>query len=315
MVSKFNRALLISALLVAAPFYALLIDTHSGTAAPKPLHIATLRQLAASLPGPAPSGVEVEVTASRNVVGDLVAAGSGLKLQNLVCLAWRLPVPGGGGVMIDSGLNEIASRDLDMRQYYPAAQARVEAALTSATILVATQERPCAASGFVALLRKTIAPAARQTLIAKTRLSAAQLPPAAVAEKLGWPAEPLPKPSLSGTGPQAVAPGVVVIPAPGQSPGSQLIYVRLANGQELLFAGGTAPIAASWRDLRPHSRLFVYYLGNVDRNDVVSWLLTIHQLAAEAPHMRIVPGQDSHWLESGEASGIITPRFSAPRQP
>lgn len=34
-----------------------------------------------------------------------------------------------------------------------------------------------------------------------------------------------------------VAPGVVLVKAPGHTPGSQIIYVRLASGQEIVFAG------------------------------------------------------------------------------
>jgi glyoxylase-like metal-dependent hydrolase (beta-lactamase superfamily II) len=35
----------------------------------------------------------------------------------------------------------------------------------------------------------------------------------------------------------ALAPGVVLIQAPGHSPGSQFVYVQLANGQEILLIG------------------------------------------------------------------------------
>ena len=36
---------------------------------------------------------------------------------------------------------------------------------------------------------------------------------------------------------RAIAPGVVLIKAPGHSPGSQMIYVQRADGREFLFAG------------------------------------------------------------------------------
>ena len=35
----------------------------------------------------------------------------------------------------------------------------------------------------------------------------------------------------------AVAPGVVLVSAPGHSPGSQLVYVRLADYREVLLVG------------------------------------------------------------------------------
>lgn len=46
----------------------------------------------------------------------------------------------------------------------------------------------------------------------------------------------------------------VVIPAPSHTPGSQMIYVRLANGQEFLF-GDIATFAQSWLETRARSRL------------------------------------------------------------
>ncbi len=60
---------------------------------------------------------------------------------------------------------------------------------------------------------------------------------------------PCPAATIAGTQPQAVAPGVVVIPAPSHTPGSQMIFVRLADGREFLFAGDIAtwPKAGSKR--------------------------------------------------------------------
>ena len=38
----------------------------------------------------------------------------------------------------------------------------------------------------------------------------------------------------------AAAPGIVLVKAPGHTPGSQLVFVKLASGKELLFIGDVA---------------------------------------------------------------------------
>ena len=62
-------------------------------------------------------------------------------------------------------------------------------------------------------------------------------------------------PTVQAGAPQAVAPGVVVIPAPSHTLGSQMVFVKLADGREFLFAGDIATMASSWRELRARSRL------------------------------------------------------------
>ena len=167
---------------------------------------------------------------------------------------------------------------------------------------------------YVEMLHRAPTPADRQALIAKARFSPQQLPPSGDAAKLGWPGAPLPRPMLTGLAPQAVAPGVVVVPAPGHSPGSQLIFVRLANGQELLFAGDVATMAISWQQLRARSRLLAHYLTDEDRPAVYSWLLTIRELASEAPKMLVVPGHDLDWIEAHTRAGDMAPQFSGGRK-
>ncbi len=60
---------------------------------------------------------------------------------------------------------------------------------------------------------------------------------------------------------QAVAPGVVVIPMPGHTPGSQVVYVRRADGVELLFLGDIVWNARNLRERRGKSRLIGWLAG------------------------------------------------------
>lgn len=93
--------------------------------------------------------------------------------------------------------------------------------------------------------------------------------------------------------PFAAAPGVVVIPAPGTTtPGSRLIYVRLADGREVLFAGSISPVAENWRQLRAAARLTGQAMPAARERETHVWLRTIRNLAAEAPGLIVLPGHD-----------------------
>jgi len=60
---KINIALLVLILLIGLPYYWLLLDNRPGKAAPKPVGIGQLRELAGSVPGPAPDALGVELGA------------------------------------------------------------------------------------------------------------------------------------------------------------------------------------------------------------------------------------------------------------
>lgn len=281
---KVNIALLVLIVLIGAPFYWLLLDNRPGDAVAKPITIAQLRSLAASLPGQAPSGVEVEQVAFRVLPRNLFAAGSGMKPESISVLAWRLPVPGGNAIMIDGGIAATDARALGMDQFFARRQAKVEAALRSAALVLATHEHPDHQGAIVRL--------GEAVVTGKARFNAGQLPPAWPATELAWGGQPIPPALIAAGPPQAVAPGVVVIPAPSHTAGSQMIFVRLQDGRELLFAGDIATMASSWQETRARSRLVGDFLAPENRAEVFAWLRTIQALKRQAPALMIVPGHD-----------------------
>lgn len=111
--------------------------------------------------------------------------------------------------------------------------------------------------------------------------------------------------------PHALAPGIVAIPAPSHTPRSQMFYVRLANGEEYLFAGDVAPLARSWLRQRGRARLVSDWLVPEDRHAVFAWLRTIAVLKQEAPGLHVVPGYDHEWLADGRNLSGIKVEFSA----
>lgn len=281
---RFNLILLAITLLIAIPIYWLLLDNRPGDIPPKPISIDQLRALAEQLPGAKPNDVEGEVAGYRSVPRDLFAAGAGLKREPIAVLAWRLRAADGSSVVIDSGITTKDAAAMGIEKLNPPGQARIERALREANLILFTHEHPDHQAAALRLAGG---------IPAAAKFNPGQLPPAALAARLPWPSGTLPQASLRSDAPFAVAPGVVVIPAPNShTPGSQMIYVKTADGQELLFAGDIATLAFSWQDLRARSRLVSQFLAKENRDEVYAWLKTIRKWKAQAAGLKIFPGHD-----------------------
>lgn len=136
-----------------------------------------------------------------------------------------------GWIMIDAGMN----RDVDTSiTFWPEQFARVQQALQYANLIVVTHEH----HDHVAEVVRTATPdliaprtllnrAQVQTLLDRPNSPLIRLTPARALQYLVLDYDPL----------YPVAPGLVLINAPGHTPGSQMVYVRLASGGEALFIG------------------------------------------------------------------------------
>ncbi len=304
MTKRFNLFLLIMALLTGVPYYWLLLDNRPGDAAAKPITMAQLRELAVSMPGEAPYRVEMEHVTYRRLPGNLFVAGSGMKRMQVSVMAWQLPVKGGKAIVIDSGLTRQAAAEMGMEEFYDAAQARVNSALRQAGTILITHEHADHEGGLVAL--------GDPGALARTRFNSNQVDGNRWTDLLPWPQGARPQPTLAGSDPVAVAPGVVVIPAPSHTPGSQMIFVRLADGREFLFAGDIASFALNWRETRARSRLVGDWFAPENRAEVFAWLRTIRAWQAQAPGLVVVPGHDFTTMIDPEHPTGIHRGFSPP---
>lgn len=280
MTRRLNWILLTLLLLFGPIYYWLLLDNRPGDAAPKPVTIVQLRELAASLPGQAPAEVRVELVGWRRLPGTLFAAGIGLKRRLIGIMAFELPVAGGKPIMIDSGLTQVQASEMGLEAFRADYQARVDQALAGAGLILITHEHPDHIGGLAHL------PGAGGDRVA--RLNTPQRQTIGTMRGQGNVARPANDPDK----PYAAAPGVVVIPAPSHTPGSQIVFVRLATGREYLFAGDIATLDLSWREVRARSRLVGDYIAPENRAEVFAWLRTIRALKRQAPSLVVVPGHD-----------------------
>lgn len=96
---------------------------------------------------------------------------------------------------------------------------------------------------------------------------------------------------------RALAPGIVSIPV-GRPAGGQMLYVRLKNGAEFLFAGDVARVAENWASGHPPARILTSLYQPQDRDELLSWQRTIARLKRAARRLVIVEGHDPRAVEA-----------------
>jgi hypothetical protein len=258
---RLNLFLLALILAVGLPFYWFQINAGRGDAAPKALTITELRKLADSIPGQKPTDVNYEQIGFRYIISNRLAAGTGLRPTRASVRAYELVVPGEGPITIDGGTTRAAAEQYNVRDYNRAAERRIDKANARASLSILLVDHPLHNGN-----------------------TAFSMPHARLL------------PDMSDGKPRAVAPGVVVIPLPGLTVGSNMVYAHLENGREYLFTGDAAMIDSSWREMRPPARMVTSYLRPQERRQIVSWLMTINALARAAPHMTVISGHEPGML-------------------
>lgn len=292
-------------LALLAATYWLFYDNRSPADGTFPLDLAALREEAARLPGAGPSRIEVETLYWVTVPRIALITGTDWSDMSFVRNSYRVVWPD-ASLVIDTGSDEpTAQHDPRLTLYDQAAWSRVQAGLSSAKTIVVTHEHCDHIGG---LLQSPNLPA----LLPKAILNDAQF--SNIPECTVWP-----KGSREGfvplayVGIKAIAPGVVLIRAPGHTPGSQMIYVRQADGREYLFSGDTASSLDNVRLIRPRSRYVMAFGGHEDDRDAVfRQTIAIKQTMDRNPDLVLVPGHDEAALLKLEKQGLLKRGFSLP---
>lgn len=101
-----------------------------------------------------------------------------------------------------------------------------------------------------------------------------------------------------------IAPGVVLIRAPGHTPGSQMVYVRLASGQEMVLAGDVAWLKKGIDEQRqkPDSASHQLHEDRQSLAEEMAWLKN----TVEPAGITVVISHDGDELSSLDRRGILT---------
>jgi glyoxylase-like metal-dependent hydrolase (beta-lactamase superfamily II) len=124
-------------------------------------------------------------------------------------------------------------------------------------------------------------------------------------------------PAIAGLAPrldgsvQQVAPGVVVIPVPGHTPGSQLVYIQLQNGSETLLIGDVAWSLGAIETLttRPVLTQYMIFDPDEDRTSVKAQLRALYDLMQSNPEIAVIPAHDRGHLDALVAEGRLIKGF------
>ena len=107
---------------------------------------------------------------------------------------------------------------------------------------------------------------------------------------------------------QRIAPGVVVIPMPGHTAGSQMIFITLQDGHEYLMIGDIVWTITGIEQLtqRPVFTQLIMFDPNEDRTAIAAQIRALHDLWEANPELTIFPSHDRTWLEMLEQEGLIS---------
>src|SRR5262249_24828563 len=217
-------------------------SSHAETLVPDVPHpyagdlLAKVRVAAKSVPGAFPTSVNfIKIAESHRPLSEIIVGGS---QENYVSArtAFQVVFPG-GSVMIDSGMDETVHKFFGfgrVEPYWPDRNASLQQALKAAKLIIITHEHGDHVAG-------VIRTDAREELAAKTLLTRDQIQTLTTYPQM---------PEIRLTPEMArsyividyesylpVAPGMVLIKAPGHTPGHQMVYVRPTSAREYLFIG------------------------------------------------------------------------------
>ncbi len=236
------------------------------------IDVPALRSLARSSGSELPVEIRYEVIAIGELARGFIMAGEDFSPTEMPRPVFQVLYPDGSYLLIDSAYDR-AMHEVDAADspFFDAAWEKLVIAMEGADAIVVTHEHGDHLGGVLMHPR-------REGLAGSLRLTEEQVSsrgkifavlPDAFQEKLE---------TLRYDDVMAVAPGVVLKKAAGHTPGSQMVFVELASGIELLFVGDVVWNFDAVTELKYRPRLVTDFFLGEDRAAVLDQIRALRDL-------------------------------------
>ena len=264
--------------------------------------LLVVRRAASVIPGDAPTAVHVVAfNPFRFPLASMIEGGAN-ELADAADPVFQIRFPR-GWVAVDAAMDRALvpnSKTFSDEDY-----ARIQAMLRDARLIVVTHEHDDHAAG---VIRSPFLAAVREhTLLIRAQVHALMTAPndplikldsAAASQYLVLDYDPI----------MPIAPGVVLIKAPGHTPGSQMVYVRLASGGEVVLAGDVAWHSSGIEMQRQKPDSIARHLGVIeDRAPIAAELRWLKELTASG--VTVVVAHDRTRIEALVSRGVLKQGF------
>ncbi len=264
--------------------------------------IADVRRLARAGNGSLPLRVNSLVVSESSVPAGAVVAGTGFSPHRRVRPAFQI-VYDDGFIVIDTANDRtLQDENTPDSPFFPERYERLQEALLAAKAIWITHEHWDHLGGvsrsphLKELLPRLML--TREQLDNREQLARSRFP-----QELAASVEP-----VEYTRYHVAAPGVVLIKAPGHTPGSQMVYLLLGDGTEFLFVGDIAWHMDNVERLVGRPRLISWWFLGEDREAVLDQLRALYDLAGAEP-IRLIVSHDADQLREYVATGRIGAGF------